>query len=230
MLIALDDDKTWPQPIVEKILSSPQPLKDRDLLVQILEEALPHDIIAFHATRLHKVHIDQLKSGTRPLAPLSPEDEVARVNDVLCHGDLSQSEADALLATTRANEPCRKGLLGLFFTDKIFETDTCYCFFRYWGGESLGQHYGPHKEILRRIGIPCLVKVSVPIKFIREISAEDFVNAYTQNHEGRHIDKGMYGYVKKPECPVTVLDLIEFGSELFRVMTSKAIWPEQIYP
>lgn len=234
MLIAFDDDNTWPPSIIDLLLSSSQPLKDQDLLGQILEKSLPHDIIGFHATRLHRAHIEVLKNGTGSLAPLSPENEVARVYDVVYHGDLSQTEAEALLKTTRVhesamNKPIRKGLLGLYFTDKVFGTTTCFKFFRYWGGESLGQYFF-HESIVRRIGIPCIVKVSVPIRFITEISGKDFVNAYIQIHEEKYVDDGMYGYVDNPECPVTVLDVIEFGSERFAEMTSKADWTKPIHP
>ena len=134
MLIALDDETTWPQsivPIVEGLLSSSQRPMNPDLLQQILEPVMPHDIVAFHATRLHKVHIEALRSGKKTLAPLSPEDERARVYDLVRFGDLSSEEAKELLATSRAHESCRKGFLGLYFTEKIFERDSCYCFFRY---------------------------------------------------------------------------------------------------
>ena len=233
MLIALDDETTWPQsivPIVEGLLSSSQRPMNPDLLQQILEPVMPHDIVAFHATRLHKVHIEALRSGKKTLAPLSPEDEKARVYDVVRHGELSEAEAGALLANTRANESCRKGFLGLYFTEKIFERDSCYCFFRYWGGESLGQ-YGFHEKILRKIGIPCVVEVKVPIKFVHTwISGKDFVNAYTQIHKEIYIDDGMYGCVDNSECPVTVLNVIEFGSDRFSRMTSKVVWREPIHP
>jgi len=230
LLIALDDHRTWPSFIVKKILSSSDPLRDRDLLAQILEEALPHDIVGFHATRLHRVHIDERRSGKKPLAPLSPEDERARVYDLVRFGDLSSEEAKELLATSRAHESCRKGFLGLYFTEKIFERDSCYCFFRYWGGESLGQ-YGFHEKILRKIGIPCVVEVKVPIKFVHTwISGKDFVNAYTQIHKEIYIDDRMYGCVDNSECPVTVLNVIEFGSDRFSRMTSKVVWREPIHP
>ncbi len=229
MLIALDDDNTWPQSIVENLRSCTNPQLDQNLHRQILGEVLPHDIVGFHATRLHENHIEELKSGNRSLAPLSPEDEKARVADLVRYGDLSQDEANALLGTTRVHEPCRNGLLGLFFTDKIFETDSCFYFFRYWGGESLGQ-YGHHENILRRIGIPCVVEVSVPIRFIRNISGKDFANAYSQNHQGVCIDDGMYGYVEDSACSVTVRDIIEFGSERFTEMTMNVEWREQLHP
>ncbi len=233
MLIALDDETTWPQsivPIVEGLLSSSQRPMNPDLLQQILEQVMPHDIVAFHATRLHKVHIEALRSGKKTLAPLSPEDEKARVYDVVRHGDLSEDKARALLDTTRANKSCRKGLLGLFFTDTIFGRDACFYFFRYWGGESLGQN-GPHKEILQRIGIPCVVEVEVPIKFVHTWNlGKDFVNAYIQNHERKYIDEGMHGYIDNPACPVTVRNVIEFGSERFKEMTSGVDWWEPIHP
>lgn len=233
MLIALDDETTWPQsivPIVEGLLSSSQRPMNPDLLQQILEQVMPHDIVAFHATRLHKVHIEALRSGKKTLAPLFPEDEKARVYDVVRHGDLSEAEAEALLANTRANESCRKGLLGLFFTDTIFGREACFCFFRYWGGESLGQHFH-HEKITRRIGIPCVVEVKVPIRFVRGWNlGKDFVNAYIQNHEGKYIDEGMYGAIDNPECPVTLLDVIEFGSERFTEMTSGVDWRDSIHP
>lgn len=190
MLIALDDETTWPQSIVsivERLLSSSQRPMNPDLLKQILEQALPHEIVGFHATRLHRVHIELLKNGTRTLVPLSPEDERARVYDVVRHGDLSEDEAEALLATSRVHEsfsniPIRQGLLYLYFTNIVFKKDICFKFFRYWGGDSLGQHF-IHEEIVRRIGIPCVVKISVPVKFVNFISDKDFVNAYIQNHE-----------------------------------------------
>ena len=238
MLIALDDETTWPQSIVsivERLLSSSQRPMNPDLLKQILEQALPHEILGFHATRLHRVHIDGLRSGKKTLAPLSPEDEVARVYDVVQQGDLTPEEAEALLATSRVHESIgnifiRKGLLGLYFTNTIFGRDACFCFFRYWGGESLGQ-YGRHKEILQRIGIPCVVEVKVPIRFVHDwISGKDFVNAYIQNHEKRYIDEGMHGVINNSECPVTVLNVIEFGSERFTEMTSGVDWRDSIHP
>ena len=238
MLIALDDETTWPQsivPIVERLLPSSQRPMNPDLLRQILDQALPHDIVGFHATRLHRVHIELLKNGTRTLVPLSPENERDRVYDVVRHGDLSEDEAEALLATSRVHEsssniPIRQGSLYLYFTNSVFKKDICFKFFRYWGGESLGQ-YGAHKEILKKIGIPCVVEVKVPIRFVRSwISGKDFVNAYTQNHGGKYIDEGMYGAIDNPACPVTVRNIIEFVSDRFTEMTSGVDWREPIHP
>ncbi|SEP47298.1 hypothetical protein SAMN04490178_1441 [Propionispora vibrioides] len=211
-----------------------------DTLVQSLNEVLnKYNIIGYHCTRLTPTEISAIyREGMKVL---SPDLIRSRLNSAREHGHLSQTEFEYL-----ANSPKIKANLhnlhgtrtgNLWFCPNrstLKECSAVYRLFRSWGGEAMycgHENDGHILGTLRTIGVPCIVKCSIPIS-----DADQYPPNYVERFLSYFISKdieypepsaGFDMYIKRDLKVSEVLKVIDLFNPTFEALTDCKAWHEQ---
>ena len=119
----------------------------------------------FHCTRLTQWEIEKIK--TDGLAPQNGILLEKRIDLLFKNGEVSLTIADRLKSNNQADKKSRKGMIWFTFYSPQLDARGVSRFFEFWGGEAL---YNSHErdpetgEILRNIGLPCIIEADVPIR------------------------------------------------------------------
>ena len=229
-MIALDDETTWPQTVLDLLGSSVcDSAAARDKVVSEIHALIAdREIIGYHCTRLADDEIACFKA--EGLRPLTEELRQSRVQKRVKAGELTPDMADRLLSLGINGDGCyRLGYSCFFFTKKV--GDWCWKFFRYWGGESIYvSHMDSDSETKNRlisIGTPCIIEIAVPVSAIRDHSVAS----------GLLYEYGRRRNIPYPEAshdiarrPMRVLRVIQHGTPEFATRTHDISWCTPIHP
>lgn len=229
-MIALDDETTWPQTVLDLLNSSfcDSAAAREEVVGKIHALIKDREIIGYHCTRLADDEIACLKA--EGLRPLTEELRQSRVQKRVKAGDLTSDMADRLLSLGINGDGCyRQGYSCFFFTKKVGAW--CWKFFRYWGGESI---YVPHmncdsdeKNKLISIGTPCIIEIAVPVSAIPDHSlASGLLYEYCRCRKIPY-PEASNGIARET---MRVLRVIQYGSPEFTTRTHDISWPHSIHP
>jgi len=208
-------------------------------LVRRLEDILNlHNIVSYHCTRLTEYEISEIRRGGMKV--LSPELVQKRLINARDQNHLSREEYDYFVSSSQvqsnlSHERSRTGMSWLCPNrSTLKECSGVYRLFRSWGGEAL--YWGHEKDdqisvTLRRIGIPCIVKCSLPFR-----DAEPYHPSYAK----RFLSYLISGEVEYPDPPAEfdmrirrdliaseVLEIIDIFNPKFGEFTDYKSWDEQ---
>ena len=187
----------------------------------------------YHCTRLTVEEINNIRTNGMILQNSSSlKARIARLQDKAIINDIT---AQSLKTKNKAGDSNRANMLWFcFFEPFIAGEGGISRFFRYWGGEAL---YSLHEDTidtsvdLQRIGIPCVIKVKVPIKSLKDSYFPDFVmiRAFLKQR-GHHITNPLEheGYSIENIPSENVMDIIEYPSNLFIELTKCNMWTEPL--
>jgi hypothetical protein len=204
-----------------------------DNLVRTAHEILnKHNIIGYHCTRLtlseiNTIHLEGMKV-------LSSELIRSRLTFAHTQGYLSQAEFEYLTNLCNLHGTRTDKLWFCPNRSTLKDCSAVYRLFRSWGGEAM---YCGHENddrisaTLRSIGIPCIVKCSLPILD---------VDRYPPDYAARFLSFFISGEVEYPEPPVgfdmcierdlkasEVLDIIDMHNSAFEALTDYRNWNKQ---
>ncbi|RSU72136.1 hypothetical protein BRX37_20230 [Sphingomonas sp. S-NIH.Pt3_0716] len=140
-----------------------------DRLVERLGELLrPHEILAWHCTRL----LPHERAGilAKGMHLPSVDGLMTRIDAAISAGAFSPEIAAQFRLRHQAHSPTRAGRIWFLFT-RPQNDDGVEDFFRFWGGESLYAAIdrdialGP---ILRSTGVPCVVEAAIPMSYFQD--------------------------------------------------------------
>ncbi len=181
MIIDYDSPEEWP-PTVSAFLDEHLELltdwfgdqafatgRQYDAVIWQLSDLLrPHDILAWHCTRLREPEAAVILQAGMELP--SVDTLMRRIEAALSDGAFESEIAEGFRRRHQADSPTRAGRIWFLFT-RPRNDDGVEDFFRFWGGESLyaaidrDPTLGP---ILRSVGIPSVVEAAIPISYFQD--------------------------------------------------------------
>lgn len=181
MLLDYDQPAGWPQTVIAFLDEHLDVLEDwlttqrfatgsqYDRLVEPLGELLrPHDILAWHCTRLLPHERAAILEGGMDLPSVNRL--MRRIDAAVSAGAFSLEIAAKLQRRHQAHSPTRAGRIWFLFT-RPHNDDGVEDFFRLWGGESLYAAIDRDAElgpILRATGVPCVVEAAIPMVYFQD--------------------------------------------------------------
>ncbi len=245
--IIFDHVDSWPKPIVDLIKGNENSLKDflieenkrihePNFLIRIKYPLNPNQgiwnnitseiesilykekLVGIHCTKLMDYEIEDLyQSG---LIPLDKSHAIKRVNKLFENGLISKKLKNKIINKSELEESRRTGKVFTFYNISTLKFEGgLRKFFTYWGGESIYQYLEDPSE-LRKIGIPCIVLISMNIKDIpKNINlGERFLCIY---FDDSYCPFGMeFSYNKK----LNVLRVIQRDNKHFNDLTNIESW------
>lgn len=159
---------------IEKVRSQSKNICDRvkkyenefkmywDKTIYNIQEIIKNEfIVGIHCSRLIDYEIEEIKNNG--LQILNSENAIDKINTAFNKGFLSNESRNDLLKIDVFNDNDRKGMLCCFLCfSTLKESEGIDCFFESWGGESI-YYFAKRKEELKKIGMPCLVLLSIKI-------------------------------------------------------------------
>jgi hypothetical protein len=182
--IDLDDASTWPKSLDPLLvyLTELRAGPVNDLLSRIRRLEPDIDVLGWHCTRLRETEIDDVRLNG--LRPLSLDFTTKRIDAARSCGELTREVAVRLKRAARdrstasrfslSNEPDRVGYVFFVVTREAYRgNEHARWYVKYWGGELISRDDRDQAlaATLTRIGVPCIVELSVPMTAI-ELSAQ----------------------------------------------------------
>lgn len=176
MILEYDAPATWPAEVINFLDGTVAILDDwhgdqcfatpyeyDDIIRRLYALLEPHDILAWHNTRLTAREADAILANGMFLP--SVDALLQRIDAAQAEGAFSSAIADGFKGRHQADSPTRAGRIWFLFTRPHNDTGI-EDFLRFWGGESLyaaidrDPTLGP---VLRSVGIPSVVEAAIPI-------------------------------------------------------------------
>jgi len=245
--IIFDQIDSWPQPIIKIIMESENSLKEflneekkrilePNFLVRFKFPPNPNEKIwnsvankiesvlcgkklaGIHCTKLMDYEIEEItKNG---LIPLDKSYAIDRVNKLYENGLISEKLKKEILNKSELEEDERVGKVFTFYNISTLQFEGgLRKIFTYWGGESIYQYLEDPSE-LRKIGIPCIIFISMDIENIpKNIKlGERFLCIFFNDY---YCSSGMeFSYRGK----LDVVKVIQRDNKLFNDLTNIESW------
>lgn len=188
-----------------------------------------HSLVGYHCTKLTREEIENIRLNG--MAPQNSTSLSARIDRLVDLGLLSPEISSHLKDRNQASEDNREGMLWFcFFEPFIAGESGIGRLFRSWGGEALYNLHEGHPitgSAIRSIGIPCIIKASVPISSMVATKFPDGPLARTLLSEQGHrlkIPIEHEGYSTEHVSADNIIEIIEYPSEKFFELTSCRQW------
>jgi hypothetical protein len=157
---------------------------------------------------------------------------INRIEGMKNNSLISEQVAGELKRTNQAAADCRSDMIWFCFFKPYLESQCGIGgFFEYWGGESL---YGCHEhteigENLKQVGIPCIVKASVPMSQLSDnyLPENEMFRVFLKDR-GHKISEPIEheGFSKKDISSENIIDIIQYPSDLFIVLSGCNKWSD----
>lgn len=175
-------------------------------------------LVGIHCTKLMDYEIEEIiKNG---LMPLEKSYAINRVNKLYKNGLISEKLKNEIANKSELEENERVGKVFTFYNISTLQfEDGLRKFFTYWGGESIFQYLEDSSE-LRKIGIPCIIFISMNIENIPQNIklGERFLCIFFNDY---YCPTGMeFSFNKK----IDVLKVIQRDNKLFNDLTNIESW------
>lgn len=206
-------------------------------LANILHE---QNIVGYHCTRLAPHEIENIKSGGMKM--LTRELVETRFKHALEIGLLSEKQyryiSSSDLLKDSLNNECGHRTEYIWFCPNrstLKEGDAVCRLFQSWGGEAVyngheeDKNIGPH---LKSIGVPCIVKCSMPMTDIEDdltYMAKRFISQFISNDVSFYPDPsaGFDMSIERDLLPSEVIEIIELSDPRFEEFTDHQSWYEE---
>lgn len=182
-------------------------------------------LVGFHCTRLIEEEIQDVQSnGLRPLDLHFAEERIKRLH---IQGLISAQEEAVLLANNKTASNNRSGLLFVFLCVSTLTNESGLIrLFKYWGGEAiyaLHKHNSIARDALLRIGVPCIVIVSVPSSDIQTFSTieERIIRQWLQTDDTEKASQDADVTIKRQ---LKVIEIITASDPRFEQLTKYSTW------
>ncbi|WP_449470254.1 hypothetical protein [Sphingobium chungangianum] len=224
-LLDYDDPASWPSEVVVFLDEHRAALEDwgtsqrfttgqqYDRLIEGLGEALqPHEILAWHCTRLMAHEVADIATGG--LTPPSVDRLMCRIDAAVSAGAFPPAIAAKFRVRHQAHSPTRAGRIWFLLTRPRHD-DGVEDFFRFWGGEALYAAIDRDPElglVLRSTGTPSVVEVALPISYLRDSLGyeSDIVRQFCAWRAGRSYDGVPYDRVLQAVPPKAIQRIVTF--------------------
>lgn len=201
-----------------------------DALVSDFRSALrAHSLVGYHCTRLTREEIDNVRLDG--MAPQNATSLNARIDRLLEGGLISPEVSNHLKERNQAGENNREGMLWFCFFEPFIAGESAIGrFFRSWGGEALYNLHEGHPitgPAIRSVGIPCIIKASVPISSMVATKFPDGPLARTLLSEQGHrlrMPIEHEGYSIEHVSEDNIIEIIEYPSHKFLELTRCLQW------
>ncbi len=198
------------------------------------------NIIGYHCTRLAAHEIESIKSGGMKM--LTKELVETRFQHALEIGLLNEKQYRYILSSNllkdSLNNECGHRTEYIWFCPNrstLKEGGAVCRLFQSWGGEAVyngheeDRNIGPH---LRSIGVPCIVKCSMPMTDVEDdltYMAKRFVSQFISNDVSFYPDPsaGFDMSIERDLVPSEVIEIIEFSDPRFEEFTGHQSWYEE---
>jgi len=190
-------------------------------------------LVGYHCTKLTREEIESVRlNGLRLQSSVSLAD---RIDQLVVSGSLDPEVAFRLKAKNQADDPNRARMLWFcFFEPCLAGQSGIQRFFRCWGGEALyNSHESCHGtgDVLRSIGVPCVVVATVPIASLTDSFYPDtsMVRAYLSKR-GHKITNPIEheGFSTEDIAAHNIRDVVEYPSNEFLRLTGCEAWDPPI--
>jgi hypothetical protein len=155
----------------------------------------------------------------------------SRIDTLLQDNIVSHEIAELLKSRNQSNDSNRVNKLWFCFFEPYLAGECGIGrFFRSWGGEAL---YSLHEdnpitgEVLRSIGIPCIVKANIPIASMNESKYPTGAMARVLLQQDGHrirIPIEHEGYSVQNILPSHIVEIFEYPSQIFHELTKCNEW------
>lgn len=203
-----------------RIELNPYKLKFQELIFEMEQILVNHKIMGLHCTRLLDDEIGNLKK--EGLKPLSKELAISKINLAFSKGLISTDLKLELLNKEEYQLECRTAMVYFFHCISTLKNEHgLKKLFGYWGGEAIYM-YNKDSTALKKIGVPCIVLLSVNIVELNSLYplSERMIKGYFKNDfESQDSDSKM-------DKPVPVLEVIEYSDTKFEELTNYSNWEE----
>jgi len=193
----------------------------------------PHSLIGYHCTKLTREEINSVKSDGLILQEFSTL--TRRIDSLLSQKVIIEDVAKRLMGVNQADDENRANMLWFCsFEPHIAGQGGIERFFRSWGGEALynfNENDPITGPVLRRIGIPCVVKVIVPMVALNNSYLPDLIMCGVFLKENGHelINSTTHEDFSTKDIPSeNIIRVIEFPSEAFAKLTRCDEWDENL--
>ncbi|GAA4773433.1 hypothetical protein GCM10023219_20860 [Stakelama sediminis] len=177
MLFDYDHPAAWPTDVVALLDEHRPTLEDwvterrfaspyeyDEIIGELGETLRPHEIMAWHNTRLTAREAADILSAGMHLP--SVETLIRRIDSALAEGAISPAVAEGFKRRHQADSPTRVGRIWFLFT-RPHNDDGIEDFLRFWGGEALYAAIDRDPDLgpaLRSVGVPSVVEAAIPIR------------------------------------------------------------------
>jgi hypothetical protein len=192
-----------------------------------------YSLVGYHCTKLVREEINDINSNGMLLQNgLSLNTRIYKLQK---NGIIDEQLAIRLKNKNQADDSNRAKMLWFcFYKPYIAGQSGVERFFRSWGGEAL---YNSHEGIsdtgnaLLGIGIPCVIKVNVPINSLQDSYFPDsaIIGAFLQ-YKGHSITNPIEheGYSIKNIAPNNVMEIVEYPDSRFIELTKCDKWENKL--
>lgn len=199
------------------------------VIEEITDLTTPHDISAFHCTRLCSDEIEHIRKNG--MVPSSAHFLANRINARATAGEIPRALAERLLRENRAADKNRTGMI--WFVNgpsRLRDKSGLYRLFRHWGGEALYCQHQRNAEtapVLAKLGQPCIVVASLPCALYTTYRSTGEA-LYTEFMRSRGIktdgSTGMEGNMRTLVATERVIRIIRFTDPEFEERTKCSSW------
>ncbi|MDJ0276011.1 hypothetical protein QLH51_04225 [Sphingomonas sp. 2R-10] len=199
-----------------------------DALIWQLSALLrPHEILAWHCTRLREPEAAMILKAGMELP--SVDTLTKRINAALADGAFGPEIAESFRLRHQADSLTRAGRIWFLFT-RPRNDDGVQDFFRFWGGESLyaaidrDPILGP---VLRSVGTPSIVEAAIPMTYFQDSLGyeTDIARQYCPWRAGRSAEGVPHDRAVAPIPPECIRRIIAF----LRSGIHRSDWLRQLF-
>lgn len=196
------------------------------------EILLSHNIVAYHCTRLTDAEFNCIKE--KGLKILSADLISHRLRFALKEGYFSYEEYNYLFNSPGLRSNLDRRLGKIWFSPNrstLRESSMVYRLFRSWGGEAVywcNEKDDCISKALRKIGIPCIIKCSLPFKEVMSFGysyAERFLSYFIADDIKCPEPSSQFDiYMKRNVKSFEIIDIIDFFKPEFNKLTDCKNW------
>lgn len=234
MLFDYDKPETWPLEVVDFLDENrfvlddwlteqrfASPYQYDEIIRQLYAVLRPHDILAWHNTRLTAREAAGIVAEGMFLP--SVETLLMRIDAAQEEGAFSPAIAEGFKRRHQADSPTRAGRIWFLFT-RPHNDDGIEDFLRFWGGESLYAAIDRDPElgpVLRSVGIPSVVEAVIPMSYFEDsLGFEMHIAAkFCAWRADRVYDGVPHDRVLAPLAPKCVRRIVAFTDPEFATLT-----------
>ncbi|WP_225883346.1 hypothetical protein [Sphingomonas aliaeris] len=243
MLIDFDRPETWPADVVDFLSGHLEVLCDwlgdqqfaspdqfDQIIGELAEVIRPHDILAWHCTRLTAREAGVIRAEGMFLPTV--ETLMMRIDAAQAEGAFPPAVAEGFRRRHQGGSPTRTGRIWFLFTRPCNDEGVAD-FFRFWGGEAIYAAIDRDPKLgpaLRSTGIPSVVEAALPVSyFVDGLGLEiDMAEKFCAWRAGRRGSGIPHDRTRVPIPAEIIRRIITFDDLEFAVLTGCASYHDPL--